>query len=163
MDQPGKVANPARGQLKRENYISLSPCVPDNLVSRDGFSRPVPRQPAHLHYIIYIHTCQSAQAVDTANVGGAFLRSAVTEHDAIRRPFTVQIPSSEPDRVTMLPFMSLIPTDVIMALCPGSSRTNDLRLLQRRSKKKKTKKHEMLLIESSQGKDARSLRNSFHT
>ena len=29
--------------------IPLSPCVPDNLVSRDGFSRPVPRQPAHLH------------------------------------------------------------------------------------------------------------------
>ena len=28
--------------------ISLSPCVPENLVSRDGFSRPVPRQPAHL-------------------------------------------------------------------------------------------------------------------
>ena len=24
-------------------------CVPNNLVSRDGFSRPVPRQPAHLH------------------------------------------------------------------------------------------------------------------
>ena len=39
MDQPGKVANPARGQLY----------VPENLVSRDGFSRPVPRQPAHLH------------------------------------------------------------------------------------------------------------------
>ena len=29
--------------------ISLSPCVPENLVSRDGFSRPVPRQSAHLH------------------------------------------------------------------------------------------------------------------
>ena len=29
--------------------IPLSPYVPDNLVSRDGFSRPVPRQPAHLH------------------------------------------------------------------------------------------------------------------
>ena len=29
--------------------ISLSPCVPENLVSRDGFSRPVSRQPAHLH------------------------------------------------------------------------------------------------------------------
>ena len=27
--------------------IPLSPCVPENLVSRDGFSRPVP--PAHLH------------------------------------------------------------------------------------------------------------------
>ena len=49
MDQPGKVANPARDQLNRENNIPLSPCVPKNLVSRDGFSRPVPRQPAHLH------------------------------------------------------------------------------------------------------------------
>ena len=50
MDQPGKkVANPARGQLSRENSIPLFPCVPQNLVSRDGFSRPVPRQPAHLH------------------------------------------------------------------------------------------------------------------
>ena len=49
MDQPGKVANPARGQLNRENNIPLFPCVPENLVSRDGFSRPVPRQPAHLH------------------------------------------------------------------------------------------------------------------
>ena len=39
MDQPGKVANPARGQLNRENNrVPLSPCVPENLVSRDGFS-----------------------------------------------------------------------------------------------------------------------------
>ena len=43
MDQPGKVANAARGQLNRENNIPLSPSVPENLVSRDGFSRPVPR------------------------------------------------------------------------------------------------------------------------
>ena len=49
MDQPGKVANPARGQLNRENDTPLSPCVPENLVSRDGFIRPVPRQPAHLY------------------------------------------------------------------------------------------------------------------
>ena len=48
MDQPGKVANPARGQLNREN-IPLFPCVPENLVVRDGFNRPVPRQPAHVH------------------------------------------------------------------------------------------------------------------
>ena len=58
MDQPGKVANPARGQLNRENEYSLSPCVPENLVSRDGFSRLVPRQPAHLHtqagYVAYL-------------------------------------------------------------------------------------------------------------
>ena len=49
MDQPGKVANPARGQLNKENSIPLSPCVPENLVSRDGFSHPVPCHPAHLH------------------------------------------------------------------------------------------------------------------
>ena len=29
--------------------IPLSPRVPENLVSRDRFSRPVPRHPAHLH------------------------------------------------------------------------------------------------------------------
>ena len=29
--------------------IPLSPCAPANLVSRDGSSRPVPRQPAYLH------------------------------------------------------------------------------------------------------------------
>ena len=49
MDQLGKVANPARGQLNRENSIPLSPCVPENLVSRDRFSRSIPRKPAHLH------------------------------------------------------------------------------------------------------------------
>ena len=49
MDQPGKVASPARGQLNRKMNISLSAFVPENLVSRDGFGSPVPRQPAHLH------------------------------------------------------------------------------------------------------------------
>ena len=44
-DQPGKVANPARGQLNREMNISLSAFVPENLISRDGFGSPVPRQP----------------------------------------------------------------------------------------------------------------------
>ena len=46
----GKVANPARGQLNRENEYSPIPYVPENLVSRDGFSRPVPRQPVHSPY-----------------------------------------------------------------------------------------------------------------
>ena len=46
-DGPGKVANPARRQLNRENIIPLSPFAPENLVSRDGFGRPVPHQPAH--------------------------------------------------------------------------------------------------------------------
>ena len=47
--QPGMVANPARGELNRENTFSLSSFAPENLVSRGRFGRPVPRQPAHLH------------------------------------------------------------------------------------------------------------------
>ena len=46
MDQPGKVANPARGQLNRENEHSPVPVR----ASRDGFSRPVPRQPVYSPY-----------------------------------------------------------------------------------------------------------------
>ena len=49
MDQLVKAANPARGQLNKENEYFLSPYAPDNLVTRDGFSSPIPRQPAHLH------------------------------------------------------------------------------------------------------------------
>ena len=48
MDQPGKVANPARAQLNRE-MDSLSTFDPESLVSRDGFGSPVLCQPDHLH------------------------------------------------------------------------------------------------------------------
>ena len=48
-DQPGTVASPARGQLNRKIDIFLSAFVLENLVSRNGFGSPVPRQPAHLH------------------------------------------------------------------------------------------------------------------
>ena len=48
--KPGMVANPARGQLNRENVFCPVPVfAPEDLVSRDGFGSPVPRQPAHLH------------------------------------------------------------------------------------------------------------------
>ena len=50
-NQPGKVANPARGQLNRGFFFSPAPFAPENLVSRDGFGSPVPRQPAH-----HLHT-----------------------------------------------------------------------------------------------------------
>ena len=49
MDQPGKIANPARGQVNREKYFSLFAIAPENLASRDGFGSPVPHQPAHFH------------------------------------------------------------------------------------------------------------------
>ena len=35
---------PARGELNREKEY-----LPENVVSLDGFSSPVPRQPAHVH------------------------------------------------------------------------------------------------------------------
>ena len=40
------VANPAQSQLNRELIFSLAPFAPENLASRDGIGRPVPRQPA---------------------------------------------------------------------------------------------------------------------
>ena len=49
MDQPGKVANPARGQPNRKMNISLSAFAPENLDSRDGFGSSVPRQSVHFH------------------------------------------------------------------------------------------------------------------
>ena len=47
MDQPGKVANSAHGQLNRKHDIFLSSFAPENLVSRDRFGRPVLPQPGH--------------------------------------------------------------------------------------------------------------------
>ena len=46
-DQPGEVANPARGQLSIN--ISLSPFAREGLVSRNRFGSPVRPQPANLH------------------------------------------------------------------------------------------------------------------
>ena len=49
MDQPGKVANPARGQLNRENeYFPVPVCACEFGLARRGFSRSVPRQSSHL-------------------------------------------------------------------------------------------------------------------
>ena len=48
LDQPGMVANPARGQLNRKHICSLSPFAPKILVSRDGFGRPIRVSPLTL-------------------------------------------------------------------------------------------------------------------
>ena len=50
MIQPDKAVNPARGQLNKDNNMFLSPYATENLVSRDGFGLPVPRQPTHYAY-----------------------------------------------------------------------------------------------------------------
>ena len=55
--------------------VTLSPYVPENLVARDGFSRPVPRQPAHLH---------------TQAESGAYLRDS--SRVPRRRPFIYMKP-----------------------------------------------------------------------
>ena len=59
--------------------IPLSPCVPENLVSRDGFSRPVPRQPAHLH---------------TQTESGAYLREMSRLRPFMKPPYAIgSVPS----------------------------------------------------------------------
>ena len=48
MDQSDMATDPARGQLSRDfKFFPVSPIASQNLVSRDGFGRPVPRQPIH--------------------------------------------------------------------------------------------------------------------
>ena len=86
MDQPGKVANPARGQLNRENKYSLSAFAPENRVSRDGFGTPVPRQPAHLH---------------TQAESGAFIRDS--SRFSQRRPLLY---FKRPDAIESVPSLS---------------------------------------------------------
>ena len=50
MDQPGKVAKSCSWLAEQGNIdIFMSAFAPENLVSRDGFGSPIPRQPAHLH------------------------------------------------------------------------------------------------------------------
>ena len=48
MEQPGKVTDPDRGLLNREEKKLLFASVPGNSASRDRFGSPVRRQPAHL-------------------------------------------------------------------------------------------------------------------
>ena len=49
IDQPGKVASPARGQLNRENeYFPVRVCAREFGLARRGRQCPAPRQPAHV-------------------------------------------------------------------------------------------------------------------
>ena len=72
--QHGVVTNPDRGELNKNIYIyiSLSPFAPENLVSRDVFGLPVPRQPAHsphsfMLYEVAYSQDPSATAMYTVN------------------------------------------------------------------------------------------------
>ena len=49
MDQPVRLPILLVVSCTGKMSIPLSAFVPENLVSRDGFGSPVPRQPAHLH------------------------------------------------------------------------------------------------------------------
>ena len=48
-DQPVRLPILLEVSWKGKMNISLSAFAPENLVSRDGFGSPVPRQPAHFH------------------------------------------------------------------------------------------------------------------
>ena len=62
MDQPCKVADPARGQLNRENeYFPACPFAPESLVPRDKLGNPVPRrQSAHPPHSVRLNVVSSS-------------------------------------------------------------------------------------------------------
>ena len=70
--------------------ISLSVFAPENLVSRDGFGSPVPRQPAHLH---------------TQAESGAYLRDS--SRVPRRRPFIYFKPPYAIGRVPSLSYHAI--------------------------------------------------------
>ena len=107
MDQSGKVANPARGQLNREKEY-----FPENLVSQDGFGRPVPRQPAHLH---------------TQAESGAYLRDS--SRVSRRRPFIYFKPSYAIGSVPSLSGLTQLRTDGVHCLEPAGSRPVNLKVV----------------------------------
>ena len=80
MDQLGKVANPARGQLNRKMNISLSAFAPENLISRDGFGSPVPRQPAHLHTEAESGRCLLTRLLPSSAAASTYLFKAAIRH-----------------------------------------------------------------------------------
>ena len=86
VDRQGKFANPARGQLNRENEYFSSAFAPKILVSRNGCGTPVPREPAHLH---------------TQAESGAYLRDS--SRVPRRRPF---IYSKPPYAIESVPSLS---------------------------------------------------------
>ena len=55
MDQPSMVAQPARGQINKDDDFFPGPVRAENFVSRDRFGRPVPHSISYVGYI-YIYT-----------------------------------------------------------------------------------------------------------
>ena len=71
--------------------ISLSAFVPENLVSRDGFGSPVPRQPAHLH----------TQAESGAYLRDSFRVRRRRPHIYFRPPYAIgSVPSKSGHAIT---------------------------------------------------------------
>ena len=57
------AASPARGQLIKKMFFSRFPFEPENLVSRGGFGRSVPRQAAHSPYsgCLFVYSQESSR------------------------------------------------------------------------------------------------------
>ena len=107
----GKVANPARGQLNRENKYFLSAFAPENLVTRDGSGSPVPRQPAHLH---------------TQAESGAYLRDS--SRVPRRRPF-INFNRHTPSGQSRVYRVTQVPTDGVHCQEPAGTGSVNLKVV----------------------------------
>ena len=121
MDQPGKVANPARGQLVRENEYFSVPCVPEKLVARDGFSRPVPRQPAHLHtrtesgaYLRGFLPNSAAAAIYETAIRHRLSPECIGSRNCVPRAFTAESPRAQGQYKSQASFERVLPWQVTM-------------------------------------------------
>ena len=110
MDQPGKVTNPARGQLTGKINISLSAFAPENLVSRDKFGIPVPPQSAHLR---------------TQAKSGAYIQDS--SRVPLGRPFIYSKPPYDIGSGLSLSGHAILPWQVTIdqLICASLSHTHD--------------------------------------
>ena len=84
--------------------IPLSPFAPENVVSRDGLSRPVPRQSAHLHTLAesgayLVITGFLSSSVVASNYGSALRHRVSPEFIGSRKcvpmAFTAESPPAQ--------------------------------------------------------------------
>ena len=89
--QPGMVANPARGQLNREDDFSLSPFTREKLVSRDRQVRPSRFASARSFYTHYSQSYTIRLKLNHQSLNGASLTHGLVSLFSLAATVTASI------------------------------------------------------------------------
>ena len=94
----------------REMFLFLAPFAPEDLVSRDRFGSPVPRQPAHLHVCVCVFSSHPFWTSSSLDVP-----AGVTQEEG-HTGFLIHLPSAVRALIFVArriqPFLSLVDREV---------------------------------------------------